>query len=105
MVSGGLDFAATFSDLAREAERESTTELGGVNVRLVRVAGGGEGRWDSHEHTSETVVVWSGDFSVEFRDRTLSLGPGQCCVVPVATDHRGTSRGGAEIILFTNVAG
>lgn len=103
MSSGGFDFATEFRRLAGESQRESTRELDGVAVRLVRVAGGGEGRWDSHEGTPETAIVWSGDFSVEFRDRTLHLGPGQCCVVPVGAEHRGTSKNGAEIILFTIV--
>lgn len=104
MNDGGLDFAAVFDRLSRDGLRESTTRLGGVAVRLVRVSGGGEGRWDRHDGTAETVIVWSGDFTVEFRDRTLRLGPGQCCVVPVGADHRGTSKDGAEVILFTAAA-
>ena len=28
---------------------------------------------DHHAHSAETVVVWSGDFTVEFRDRALTL--------------------------------
>ncbi|TNC14842.1 cupin domain-containing protein [Methylobacterium terricola] len=101
MSLSGLDFGQEFRRLADQGERESTTVLGGVAVRLVRVAGGGEGRWDRHDRTTETVIVWSGDFSVEFRDHTLHLGPGQCCVVPVGAEHRGRSREGAEVILFT----
>ena len=100
MTPDPIDFAAAFARLAAEGHREETTPLGGVDVRLVRVAGGGEGRWDRHDHSTETVVVWSGDFAVAFRDRTLQLGAGQCCVVPVGSEHRGTSRGGAEVILF-----
>ena len=94
------DFAEIFGRLAKDGHSEETTQLGGVNVRLVRVKGGGEGRWDHHDQTTETVVVWSGDFSVEFRDQTLHLSAGQCCVVPVGAEHRGTSKAGAEVILF-----
>ncbi len=94
------DFAEVFGRLARDGQSEETTQLGGVNVRLVRVKGGGEGRWDSHGNTTETVVVWSGEFTVEFRDRTLHLTSGQCCVVPVGAEHRGTSNAGAEVVLF-----
>ena len=104
MNRGGLDFAEEFRRLAAAGERESTTPLGGVAVRLVRVAGGGESRWDSHDHSAETAIVWSGDFKVELRDHVVELSPGQCCVVPVNAEHRGTSKGGAEIILFTDAA-
>lgn len=99
-MTSSVDFAATFARLAAEGAREETVSIGGVDVRMVRVAGGGEGRWDHHDHSAETVVVWSGDFTVEFRDHTLELGAGQCCVVPVNAEHRGTSRGGAEVVLF-----
>ncbi len=105
MGMGHLDFAQEFARLAGEGQRESTTELGGIKIRLVRVAGGGEGRWDSHAGSAETAIVWSGDFSVEFRDGTVKLGPGQCCVVPAGAEHRGTSKGGAEIVLFTDARG
>ena len=95
-----MDFAETFGRLARDGMAEQTTRLGGVDVRLVRVVGGGEGSWGSHAITTETVVVWSGDFTVDFRDGSLTLGRGQCCVVPVGAEHRGTSRNGAEVVLF-----
>ncbi len=95
-----LDFTTLFTQLAHNNLPEQTAPLGGVNVRLVRVPGGGEGRWDHHDATPETVIVWSGDFTVEFRDHTLHLTSGQCCVVPTGAEHRGTSKGGAEVILF-----
>ncbi len=95
-----VDVAEIFGRLARDGQTEETAQLGGVNVRLVRVKGGGEGRWDRHGGTTETVVVWAGDFSVEFRDQTLQLAAGQVCVVPVGAEHRGTSKAGAEVILF-----
>lgn len=99
-MNGPTDFGAVFERLAREQRREEAVELGGVNVRMVRVAAGGEGRWDRHEHSAETVVVWSGDFSVEFGDHGLTLSAGQCCVVPIGVEHRGTSREGAHVVLF-----
>ncbi len=104
MDTGPTDFAEVFARLAATEGREETVRLGGVNIRMVRVAGGGEGRWDSHASTAETAVVWSGDFTVEFRDHTLTLSTGQCCVVPAGVDHRGTSSHGAEIVLFTQAS-
>ena len=95
------DLAAVFARLAETGAREETATLGGIDIRAVRVAGGGAGRWDSHGHTAETVLVWSGDFTVTFRDHTVSLSAGQCCVVPVDAEHHGTSRNGADVVLFT----
>ncbi len=99
-----VDFAEIFGRLASEARSEETAQLGGVTIRAVRIKSGGEGRWDHHDSTTETVVVWSGDFTVEFRDHVVELSSGQCCVVPIGAEHRGTSKAGAEVILFQQAA-
>jgi len=95
-----VDFPASFAALAAAGQREQTTEIGGINVRLVRVPAGSQGTWDRHDDSTETVVVWSGDFTVDFRDASLPLTAGQCCVVPVATDHKARSVAGAEVVLY-----
>ena len=95
-----IDFNEIFDRLERDGRSEETMQHGGVDVRLVRVVSGGEGRWDHHDRTAEIVVVWSGDFTVEFSDHTLLLAKGQCCVVPMGTKHRGTSQAGANVILY-----
>ena len=103
-MSPSIDLGTLFARLAREQRREEVLNLGGVSTRLVRLEGGGEGRWDRHERSAEIVLVWSGDFSVELRDRTIVLAAGQCCVVPAGAEHRGSSRQGAEIVLFQPTA-
>ena len=99
----GVNFAAKFDAMRKGGQSEVIVRTGGVAVRLVCVEGGGDGRWDKHDATPETVVVWSGDFNIEFRDATVRLSPGQCCVIPAGVEHRGTSTAGAEVILFTNL--
>ena len=99
-VSESVDFNTVFGRLRGEQAREESTRIGGVDVRMVHVAAGSSGQWDRHDSSTETVVVWSGDFTVEFREHTLRLSAGQCCVVPVGAEHRGSSERGAEIVLF-----
>ena len=103
-MDSSLDFNEIFKRLTAEGQRQHHAVLGGVDVRLVRVEGGGAGRWDKHDDTPETVVVWSGSFDVAFRDHTLSLGAGQCFVIPVGAEHQGTSSTGAEVTLFKSVS-
>ena len=102
-MSAHLDFAAIFAKLEAEGAAQHHAVLGGIDVRCVRVEAGGAGRWDSHPETPETVVVWAGAFDVAFRDSAISLGPGQCCVVPAGAEHKGTSPTGAQVVLFKNV--
>ena len=95
-----IDFGAVFARMAADGERQHHVALGGVDIRLVRVEGGTAGRWDRHDDTTETVIVWSGTFDVAYRDHAVSLGAGQCCVVPLGAEHCGTSSTDAEVILM-----
>jgi mannose-6-phosphate isomerase-like protein (cupin superfamily) len=44
--------------------------------------------------------VWKGQFRVEFRNRVLEMGPGDCCVVPRGVEHRTAADQEAEILCF-----
>jgi mannose-6-phosphate isomerase-like protein (cupin superfamily) len=56
--------------------------------------------WDAHETEDEFFMVWKGQFRVEFRDRVVSLGPGECVVVPRGIEHRTCADIEAEILCF-----
>ena len=45
-------------------------------------------------------LVWRGRFRVEFRDRTVELGPGEFVVVPRGIEHRTAADEEAEILIF-----
>jgi mannose-6-phosphate isomerase-like protein (cupin superfamily) len=45
-------------------------------------------------------MVWKGQFRVEFRDRVVSLGTGECVVVPRGIEHRTCADIEAEILCF-----
>lgn len=67
-------------------------------VRLVRVEG--EFIWHKHEETDELFLVIDGVLDMEFRDRTVSLSPGEIIVVPKGTEHRPVARNGEVKLLL-----
>ena len=91
---GIIDIAGHFTAAAGPLEQV----MGGQSVRLV--AFNGAGGWHKHDTASETVIVWHGTFDVEYRDRTVRLGAGQCTVIAPGQEHRGVSESGAQIILL-----
>ena len=93
-----IDFAAGFSTLSDGGKQAMSLAAGGQSVRLLAYSG--TGGWHKHDTASETVIVWSGRFDVEYRDRTVSLGAGQCTVIAPGQEHRGVSQGGAEVVLL-----
>ena len=61
-------------------------------VRLVKVDG--EFIWHQHDDTDELFLILDGTLDMEFRDRTVTLGPGELIVVPKGTEHRPCARNG-----------
>ena len=72
--------------------------LNGQEVKLVKVKG--EFPWHHHADEDEFFLVWKGQFRVEFRDRVVTLGPGECVVVPRGTEHRTCADEEACILCF-----
>lgn len=67
-------------------------------VRLVKVEG--EFIWHQHPDTDELFLVLEGELDMEFRDRTVTLGPGELIVVPRGTEHRPCARHGEVKLLL-----
>jgi mannose-6-phosphate isomerase-like protein (cupin superfamily) len=67
-------------------------------VRLVRVEG--EFIWHKHDDTDELFLVIDGDLDIEFRDRIVSLKPGELIVVPRGVEHRPAARNGEAKLLL-----
>jgi mannose-6-phosphate isomerase-like protein (cupin superfamily) len=72
--------------------------LNGQEVKIVKVKG--EFPWHHHADEDEFFMVWKGTFRVEFRDRVVTLKPGECVVVPRGTEHRTCADEEAWILCF-----
>ena len=72
--------------------------LNGQEVKLIKVQG--TFPWHLHEKEDEMFLVWRGIFRVEFRDRVVTLNPGELIVVPAGVDHRTAADEEAEILCF-----
>ena len=77
---------------------KTVASLNQQEVKLVKVQG--EFPWHKHEAEDEFFLVWKGNFRVEFRDRTVDLGPGEAMVVQRGVEHRTAADKEAEIIIF-----
>jgi mannose-6-phosphate isomerase-like protein (cupin superfamily) len=72
--------------------------VNGQEVKLVKVKG--EFPWHHHDNEDEFFMVWQGTFRVEFRDRVVTLQPGECVVVPRGIEHRTCADDEACILCF-----
>src|SRR5256885_8117922 len=68
-------------------------------VRLVKTSG--EFVWHKHDETDELFLILDGEFDMDFRDRTVRVGPGELLIVPRGTEHRPAARrGGGQLLLI-----
>jgi mannose-6-phosphate isomerase-like protein (cupin superfamily) len=77
-------------------------ELNGQEVKLVKFAG--TFLWHHHEREDELFLGVRGRFKVEFRDRTIEVGPGEFVIVPHGVEHRTVAENEAEVLLFEPAA-
>lgn len=93
-----VDLADKFASFNDHWRPRIAAQLNGQDVRLVKVQG--VFPWHSHPDAEEMFLVWRGDFRIEFRDRTVTLSPGQFLVVPRGVEHRTAADAEAEVIIF-----
>jgi len=72
--------------------------LNGQELKLVKLKG--VFPWHHHEDEDELFLVWRGEMTVEFRDRQVTLRPGELCVVPRRVEHRTLADIEAEVLVF-----
>lgn len=72
-------------------------------VRLVKTEG--EWVWHSHPETDELFLIIEGEFDMDFRDRTVTVGPGELLLVPRGVEHRPAARRGLVKLLLIDPNG
>lgn len=73
-------------------------ELNGQHVKLVKFKG--TFVWHKHDHEDELFYVLQGRFNMEFRDRTVTIGPNQMLIVPRGVEHRPVANEEVSVMLF-----
>lgn len=93
-----VSIPAKFALFSEHWRPKVVASLNGQEVKLIKVQG--VFPWHHHEAEDELFLVWRGVFRVEFRDRVVSLGPGEMIVVPAGVEHRTAADDEAEVICF-----
>lgn len=97
-MTDAVDLAEKFATFHEPWRPRIAARLNGQDVRLVKVQG--LFPWHRHEDADEMFLVWKGRFRVEFRDRIVTLDPGQFIVVPRGVEHRTGADQMAEVLIF-----
>ncbi len=93
-----INLAEKFSLFSSHWDPKIAGELNGQHVKLVKFQG--PFVWHKHDHEDELFLVVRGEFSMEFRDHTVSLGEGELIIVPRGVEHRPVAEREVHVLLF-----
>ena len=86
---------ATFSE---HWQPRTIGEFNGHDIMVVKAQG--EFVWHKHEDTDDFFLVLEGRLTIEMRDRSVSLGPGELFVVPKGVEHRPVAEEEVHLLLI-----
>ena len=73
-------------------------QLNDYQVKAVKLQGAFV--WHKHEETDELFLVTKGALVIRFRDREVTLGPGELFVVPKGIEHLPVAEEECEVLLI-----
>ena len=73
-------------------------ELNGQEVKVARLEG--EFVWHHHADEDELFLLLDGELSIELRDGSIELSPGELVVIPKGVEHRPVAAERAHVLLF-----
>ncbi|MEO6039106.1 MAG: cupin domain-containing protein [Saprospiraceae bacterium] len=80
-----INLAAKFGQFNQFWTPKIVGELNGQYVKLAK--GKDELIWHSHAEEDELFVVLQGTLIMEFREKTVEVGPGEILIVPKGVEH------------------
>lgn len=95
---GPINIDQKFTLFSEHWRPQVIARLNGQELKLIKLQG--VFPWHTHAAEDEMFLVWRGVFRVEFRDRVVSLNPGELIVVPAGVEHRTAADAEAEVLCF-----
>ncbi len=81
-----INLARKFDLFSEQWQPKVVAELNDYQFKIVRIEG--DFLWHDHPETDEAFVVLDGELRIDFRDRSVTLGPGEMVVVPKGVEHK-----------------
>lgn len=73
-------------------------QINDMHVKLVKIEG--EFIWHSHDTEDEMFFVIKGHMTMLFRDKDVSIGPGEFIIVPHGVEHMPVAKPDTHIMLI-----
>jgi mannose-6-phosphate isomerase-like protein (cupin superfamily) len=79
-----------FARFSEQWKPKILAQLNDYHIKAVKLLG--EFVWHKHDETDELFLVTEGSLEIRFRDRDVTLGPGELVVLPKGVEHMPVAR-------------
>lgn len=93
-----ISLAEKFAMFSEQFRPKIVAQMNDYHFKLVRATG--DFVWHSHSDTDETFLVIEGELTIEFRDGSVHLGPGEMFVVPRGQEHKPYAASECKLMLI-----
>jgi mannose-6-phosphate isomerase-like protein (cupin superfamily) len=93
-----INLEAKLSTFSEHWQPRTVGQFNGHDLMVAKVQG--EFVWHQHDDTDDLFLVLQGNLTIEMRDRSVSLGPGELFVVPRGVEHRPVAREEVHLLLI-----
>lgn len=101
MTNRVVDLAQKLSMFSDQWSPKVVARMNDYEIKVVKIQG--EFTWHAHEDTDELFYVIDGELTIQMRDRSVSLRPGQLFVVPRGVEHCPIASGEVHAMLIEPV--
>lgn len=98
MAYAAINFAEKFSRFTAQWQPKVVAEMNDYQFKIVRLEG--EFVWHRHADTDEAFLVLEGSLRIDFRDGSVTLGPGEMYVVPKGVEHKPFAEREVKLLLM-----
>lgn len=81
-----INLAEKLGRITEHWQPRVVAELNDYQFKLVKIEG--DFVWHSHADTDEAFIVIEGELRIDFRDGSVTLGPGEMYVVKKGVEHK-----------------
>ena len=93
-----INLAQNFSLFNEHWSPKIVGELNDSFIKLAKLKG--EFDWHHHEQEDELFLVVKGDLIIKFRDKDVSMKPGELIVIPKGVDHLPVAAEEVQVMLI-----